>query len=514
MWQRFNFYDVRVIAHYLGMLVLFSAAIMVIPFVTAIIFQEWEPAYHYLISIGVALLAGVLLCFCRIRPGRLNRRQALAVVGLAWVVLGISFSLPLYLSGHYTTYLDALFDGVSGLTTTGATLIVDLDHLSYADNMFRFMMHLVGGLGLIVVALSLGIFGKNTTSSLLKSEGRGEHVVPNVVQTTKFIAKVTGWFILVATIIVTILMLTIGISPVRAILQAFWVSLSGFVTGGFTPQQQSILYYHSIAIEYILMLLMLLGSISFVIYAEVMKGRVAEFFTDIETRATVLWISAITAVFTASLTSSTLFSDLLAMLRRGTFMVVSAFTTTGFSVITTNQITTVLTSGAFLTIALLMAVGGGAGSTSGGIKISRVGIITKSIVSTIKEAVSPDSAAVVVSYNHVGRRILSSGMVKEAMTIFILFVITYALGALVGIAHGYDAQDAIFESVAMASNGGLTAGVAQSGMPVTLELFYILEMWAGRLEFITLLALIAQIVSSCIPRRKHVPLSETRRIDV
>ena len=502
MWQRFNLYDIRAIGHYLGVLIVFSALLMFIPFITALLFREWDPAYRYLVSIGIVLVVGSLLYFCRIQPGRLNKRQAFAVVGLAWLVLGFACSIPLYLSGHYASYMDALFDGVSGLTTTGASLIVDLDHLSYADNMFRFVMHLIGGLGLIVVALSLGIFGKQTSSALYESEARSEHVVPNVVQTTKFIGRITAWFILIATVIVGVIMFASGIDPVRSLLQALWVSLSGFVTGGFTPMQQSILYYHSFPIEVILMLLMLFGSVSFVLYGVIVKGRVQDFFDDFETRTTVLWIGAITIVLMASMSSSTLFSDLLALLRRGTFMIVSAFTTTGFSVLTTNQLVTILTSGAFLTLALLMAVGGGAGSTSGGIKISRIGIIAKSLVSTIKEAVSPETAAVVVSYNHVGRRILSAGVAKEAMTIFILFVITYAIGALVGIAHGYDAQQAIFESVAMASNGGLTAGVATSGMPLSLELFYIFEMWAGRLEFIALLALIVELVVSCIPRRK------------
>ena len=87
-------------------------------------------------------------------------------------------TIPLHLSGHYETYLDALFDGVSGITTTGASIITDLDHLSNADNMWRFMMHLIGGLGLIVVALSFGLFGKRAGASLYMSEGRSEHVVP------------------------------------------------------------------------------------------------------------------------------------------------------------------------------------------------------------------------------------------------------------------------------------------------------------------------------------------------
>lgn len=502
MWCRFSLYDVRVIGHYLGTLILFAGILMAVPFATALVFQEWEPAARYFFSIGIAVVAGALLRFLRIEPSRLDRQQALAVTGLAWVVLAVFCSIPLYFSGHYATYLDALFDGVSGLTTTGASLVQDLDHLSNADNMLRFMMHLLGGLGLIVVALSFGLFGKRTGSSLYTSEGRNEHVVPNVVQTAQFIARITAAVIITSTVVIALVCLVAGMEPVRAGLHAFWISISAFVTGGFTPMAQSILYYHSFPLEIILMVLMILGSISFVIHAEVWKGRVGMFFCDIETRTTLIWLGLMTVVLIATLSTSPLFSDLPALIRRGLFMVVSSFTTTGFQVITTNQLTTVLTSGAFLTLALIMAVGGGAGSTAGGIKLYRVGIIFKSIVSTIKEALSPDSARVVVAYNHVGRRILSPEIAKEAMTVFILYVVTYVIGALVGIAHGYDATQAIFESVAMTSNGGIITGLATPGMPVTLEVFYIFQMWVGRLEFVTLLALIVEVVVSVIPRRK------------
>lgn len=502
MWCRFSLYDVRVIGHYLGTLILFAGILMAVPFATALVFREWEPAARYFFSIGIAVVAGALLRFLRIEPSRLDRQQALAVTGLAWVVLAVFCSIPLYFSGHYATYLDALFDGVSGLTTTGASLVQDLDHLSNADNMLRFMMHLLGGLGLIVVALSFGLFGKRTGSSLYTSEGRNEHVVPNVVQTAQFIARITAVVIITSTVVIALVCLVAGMEPVRAGLHAFWISISAFVTGGFTPMAQSILYYHSFPLEIILMVLMILGSISFVIHAEVWKGRVGMFFRDIETRTTLIWLGLMTVVLIATLSTSPLFSDLPALIRRGLFMVVSSFTTTGFQVITTNQLTTVLTSGAFLTLALIMAVGGGAGSTAGGIKLYRVGIIFKSIVSTIKEALSPDSARVVVAYNHVGRRILSPEIAKEAMTVFILYVVTYVIGALVGIAHGYDATQAIFESVAMTSNGGIITGLATPGMPVTLEVFYIFQMWVGRLEFVTLLALIVEVVVSVIPRRK------------
>lgn len=504
MWQRFSLYDLRVIGHYLGTLTQLFAALMAVPFITALVFQEWEPAERYLLGIGIALVIGTLLQFLRIEPGRLGRRQALAVTGFAWIVLAFFASVPLFLSGHYATYMDALFDGVSGLTTTGATVALDIDHFSNADNMFRFMMHLVGGLGLIVVALSLGIFGKRSGSSLYTAEGRSEHVVPNVVQTTQLILRITLVIIFIAAVVLTALCISIGMEPVRAVLQSIWLAISAFTTGGFAPMAESVSYYNSIPIEVFLMLLMILGSISFVVHAEVWKGRLQSFFGDIEIRTMLIWLLVMTVVVAASLSASALFSDLPAIIRRGLFMVVSAFSTTGFQNVTTNQLTTVFSSGAFLALALIAAVGGSAGSTAGGVKLHRVGIIFKSIVSTVKEAVSPSSARVVVSYNHLGRRVLSSDAVKEAMTVFVLFVITYSVGALVGIAHGYEASQAIMESVSMTSNGGIITGIVTPGMSPSLETFYIFQMWAGRLEFVTLLAVLAEIIASLAPRKRRV----------
>ena len=492
MWQRLSLYDLRVVGHYLGVLVLVLAAIMAVPLVTAIVFGEWNAASRYLFTIGVCLIAGSALRFLRVQPGRLSRQQAFAVTGLAWLVLALFAAIPLSGSGHYANTLDAVFEAVSGLTTTGASVVRDLDHLSYADNMWRFIMHLFGGLGLVVVGLSFGLFGKGG-ASLFSSEGRSEHVVPNVMQTTRFIAKISLVFIAVSTIIVGSLCLSIGIAPARAFLQSLWVSISAFMTAGFVPMSQNILYYHSAAIEGVLVLVMLMGCINFTLHAEILRGRVRMFFEDMEIRSAALWLLIISVVLAATLSSGRLFSDLPSIERRGLFMIFAAFTTTGFQNITTSQLTDAFSSGAFLVLAILMAVGACSGSTTGGIKIQRFGILVKSIISTLKEALAPDTARVVTSYQHIGRRPVTPQLVREATTVLILYGVTYIVGALAGVASGYEASQAIFESVAMASNGGITSGIVVPGMAWPLELFYIFEMWAGRLEFVTLLALLIQI---------------------
>lgn len=500
MWQRITFYDVRVIGHYLGVLILFSTVGLIPPFITAVVFGEWEPASRYLFTAGVFLVAGSILRFLRIQPGRLSRQQAFAVTGLSWLVLGLFGAIPLYFSGHYATVLDSVFEAVSGFTTTGASVVQDLDHLSYADNMWRFMMHLMGGLGLVVVGLSFGLFGKGN-ASLFTSEGRSEHVVPNVVQTARFIGKITLAFIAISTAIVTALCLAIGMEPARALLQSLWVSISAFMTAGFVPMSQNILYYHSIAIEVVLMVVMLMGCINFTLHAEIIRGRTREFFADTEVRYAVFWLVLIVVVLMASLAGGRLFSDLPTMVRRGLFMVFAAFSTTGFQNVTAGQLTdgASITSGAFMVLAILMAIGACSGSTAGGVKINRFAILAKSIVATLKETLAPDTARVVSSYHRIGKRTVSPEMVREATTVLVLYGVTYVIGALAGIASGNDAALSIFESVAMASNGGITSGIVVPGMAWPLELFYILEMWAGRLEFVTLIAVIIQIVVSATP---------------
>lgn len=495
MWQRFSWYDVRVIGHYLGVLISFFAAALGVPLIVALLFQEWEPASRYLFAVGVSLVVGSLLRFLRIQPGRLTHQQALAVTGLSWIVLAFIAAIPLSFSGHYGSYLDALFEATSGLTTTGATLVIDVEHMSYADNMWRFTMHLIGGLGLIVIALSLGLFGK-AASGLYSSEGRTEHVLPNIVNTVRLISQIALVIISIAALVLFALCLVSGFEPVRAFFNALWMAVSGFTTAGFSPTSQSVMYYHSFAVEIVCMLLMLSGAVNFALYVKIRQGDTTSFFKDHEIRTGLVWMLITTFVLMLSLCASGGFSDIMALLRRGVFMVVSATTTTGFQVVTNNQMVTVFSSGAFLVIAILMAVGGSSGSTAGGMKLSRLGLIAGSVVSTIKETLAPNNARVSVKYYHLGKRVLTTEVAKSALTVSALFVFTYLIGSLVGIAHGYDALDSIFESISMASNGGLSSGIIARGMPPVLEVVYILEMWAGRLEFIALLVLIVKVCIS------------------
>lgn len=501
MWQRYTFDDVRTIAHYLGVLLIFSSFAMLAPFIIGVLFGEWKPASRYLFSAGITLSIGALMCLARTSAGNLTRQQAIAVTGFAWILLSAVAAIPLALSDHYASYGDAMFDAVSALTTTDVSIVRGMDHLSNADNMWRFVMNVAGGLGLVVVALSFGLFGRVADSSLYSSEGRSEHVLPNVVETGRFIFKFTLGVISIATVLIGILLLISGMAPARAFLHASWLAMSGFMTAGLTPMSLSVTYYHNFAVECILMVLMIYGCINFTLHGTIARGRTSMFFKDIEVRTGIIWWTLMLVVFIAAMSSSQLANGISTLTRLGLFNFISAATTTGFITLNSNQMAIAFPSGGLLVLALVMAVGGGSGATNGGIKLRRVGIIGKSALETMKRAVSSDSARITTSYFHVGRHNLDEGEVKDAMTVFIFFALMYIIGALVGIAYGYDAVASIAESVAMASNSGITAGISAPDMPTSLKVIYTIEMWAGRLEFVTLLALAMKTFSSLSPIR-------------
>ena len=501
MWPRFNRNDVGIIAHSLGMLMMIFGVVMLVPLLVSVLYSEWAISCNYLLGIGLALTLGALLRLAKVEPQRMGRKHAIAITGLVWIFGAVLAAVPLYLSGHYATLLDAIFEGVSGLTATGLSLVQDVDHMSMTDNMWRFALQFVGGQGVVVVALSLGIFTR-TGNALYTSEAREESVVPNVKNTARFILAFATAAVLIGTAISSVLLISIGMEPLRGFFHGLWITIGAFDTGGFAPSSLSLIPYHSWPLEIVAMLLMMFGALSFALVAQVGRGNWREFVRDIEVRTLALWTAGMAVVFVAALVAGDFLTDYSGLMRRGIFTIVSATTNTGFQVLTTAQITTLFSSGAFLLIAISMAVGGSSASTAGGIKALRVGLIFKGIGLYIRRILQPRSAYITSHYNHIGKHQLAPELLSSAFIITALYIISYLVGALVGVAYGYDALPATFESISAASNAGLSSGIVEIGMPVPLEIIYILQMWLGRLEFITLLALFASLIASVIPRRK------------
>ncbi|MDR2714295.1 MAG: hypothetical protein LBB42_02040 [Coriobacteriales bacterium] len=512
MWARFYAKDLRIIAHYLGIMILFMGAIMLAPLLVSCVMQEWETSVHYVMGIGCALSIGALLRLAKINTGQMERRHAIAVTGLIWIVGALFAALPLWLSGHYSSFLDSFFEGVSGLTATGFSLVQDLDHMSTADNMWRFILQFLGGQGVVVIAMALGLFTQ-VGSSFYNAEGRQEAVLPSVAKTARFIWAFSATVVLIGTIILTAILLLSGMEPVRSLFHGLWLTIGSYDTGGFAPQSSSFIYYHSWPLEIVAMIFMCLGAINFALYARIQRGHWREFTKDIEVRTLGIWTFIMIVAFVAAVCAGTYLTDYLSLLRRGLFTIVSATTNAGYQVLSTNQITTMLTSGAFFLITIATAIGGSAGSTAGGIKAMRVGIIFKGLSLRIKAVLLPQSAQTNTRYNHIGQHLLTNELLSASLVIAALYVITYLIGTLAGIACGYEAIHSMFESISATSNAGLSSGLAAPDAPVIMKVVYILQMWMGRLEFLSLLALGASLFLSLRPQRRVLhPHTTPRKI--
>ena len=504
MWPRYKKNDFLNISYYLGTLLLFLGAIMLIPLVVSLFFHEFETSAHYLVGVGVALALGAALRLTSLSPGGLERKEAMAVVGSMWIITVLIGAIPLWLSGHFSSYLDALFESVSGFTATGLSLILDIDHLSMADQMWRFTMHFLGGQGVIVVALSMGVFAR-TGTSFMSAEAREEEVLPFVKRTAQFIWRFSAVVTLVGTLVVSVITLILGMEPLRAFFHALWFTIGSYDTGGFAPQSLSLMYYHSWPMEFVCMILMCMGAINFAIYARLWQGRwrtvLRDFLRDIELKTLVIWTVAILVLFTGTLIAGGIFNDLGTLVRRGVFTIVSASTNTGYQLFSTEQINTLFTSGAFMILILSLAIGGSIGSTAGGIKALRVGLVAKAVVARTRSLLSPSSIQDNTSYYHNGRRLLDNEAVNGAMLITLLFILSYVLGTVAGVVAGYDALSAVLESVSVASNAGLSSGISTAAAPWGLKVIYIVQMLLGRLEFFTILTLLAGLLGSLDPRR-------------
>ncbi len=497
MWVAPQRRDLGAIAHYTGLLITTVAGAMVIPLATALVAGEWGPALDFALGAGVTAAIGMGLAQMAPRGAYLGRRDALIITALAWLSISLVGAIPLSLSGHYGSFLDAWFETMSGFTTSGLTLSQDLDHMAVAHNMWRHLTHLIGGQGIIVAALTvaMGVRGGGAIS-LYIAEGRDERIMPNVIHTARFIWFVTAVYVSLGTVALGIANLAAGMEFSRSFLHGFWATIACYDTGGFGPQSMNALYYHSPIFEIVTVMLMLAGTLNFNLHADVWRGDPREIGKNIEARSLAVNIALLSAAVGFGLGASQLYSGWGEVLRKGVYHVMSANSGTGHQTLYTTQWLNGYSGLGFAAILLAMAFGGMVSSTAGGIKALRLGLIAKGVLWRVKQSIAPASSVITQKYHHLLDVPLTSEVLSNALMVFVLYVITYITGALIGAAYGYPAGAALFESISATANVGLSTGITAPTMPAGLKITYMVQMWAGRLEFITLFALIASIVTS------------------
>ncbi len=488
--------DFKNIAYYSGKVVFGVGFLMAIPLVVALIFQEWNPALDFLIGMFSCFTVGLFLQIFFHSKRDLNWLQGLVVASFSWLLAVALGAIPHYLSGHFGSYVDACFDVMSGYTTTGLYLLQDLDHISYALNTWRHVLTYVGGQGIIVIALTFLVRGTGGAFKMYVAEGKEEKLLPNIIQTARAIWLISLSYLAVGSITLGIIMICSGMSTVRGILHGIWVFMGAWSTGGFAPQSFNIGYYHSFLFEIVVIVLIMVGSFNFALHWAIWTGNRREIYKNIEIISFCVTITIALFITTVGLMRLDVYPELMALFRKGFFHIASGHTGTGFMTVQVRAFVSQWGEMAMLGVIMAMAIGGSACSTAGGFKGLRIGIIFKALIHDIKKILTPETAVVVEKFHHIKDTVLSEKHIRGAMLIVISFIASYALATIVGVYFGYPLIEALFDSVSAGSNTGLSCGVTSPSMPMPMKLVYIMVMWMGRLEFMSIFALIGFIVAA------------------
>ncbi len=488
--------DARIIGFYLGKILVGLGWLQTIPLAVAVALQEWNDATALVIGIAIAFGSGRLTEWRLHTSADLTWSHGLVTVALGWLLGPVVLAVPFHLSGHYGQFVDAYFDAMSGLTTSGLTLVQDLDHLTVPMVLLRHLAQFAGGQGIVVVVLTVLATASAQVATLYAGEGRDDRIVPSIVRTARFIFLVAFAYLVVGTFALWLTGLHAGLTAGRSLFHALTIFMAAFDTGGFAPYSNSIAYYHSAPMEAVIIVLMIAGAISFGLHYELWRGRRREMLENLETRALATTGFITVAVALLGLARSGAFLDLGPLVRKGLFTVVSAHTGTGFGVNAGRLYVTDWGLVAPAGIVLAMALGGMASSTAGGIKAIRIGLAAKSVFRDLRRAIQPDAAIVVASYTHRHRRIITDEQVRNAITILVLYLLLYLGGALVGVYYGIPFDAALFESTSAAANVGLSSGVLAPSNPYLLKVVYTLQMWVGRLEFMSVFVLVGWLFAA------------------
>ncbi|MDD5565929.1 MAG: TrkH family potassium uptake protein [Candidatus Omnitrophica bacterium] len=488
--------DTRTIGYYLGKVIVGLGTVMLLPMVLGLACNEFNPALDFCIGAQISLIIGILLIKLCDTDKDLSWMQGMIVVSLSWLVAMVLGAIPMFLSGHWHSFLDACFDSMSGFATTGLTLVWDLDHLALSHNFWRHLIMFVGGQGIVIVILSLLVKGTSGAFKMYIGEARDEKILPNVVNTSRFIWLVSIIYFILGTLVLGVVGITEGMPKGSAFFHGACIFMAAFDTGGFTPQSQNILYYHSAAIEMVTIVIMILGAINFRLHYHIWMGNRREITKNIETVAFFFSVSLLFVLVAIGLNQMQAYPYASMLFRKGFYQFISGHTGTGHGTLYAPQFINDWSQLALVGLIIAMALGGAVCSTTGAIKMLRVGVVMKALFQDIKRVILPDKSIVIQKFHHIRDVFLEDHQARTALIITLAYLALYGIGSLVGMLLGYPFLSSLFESTSAAANVGLSCGITQPAMPAALKITYIFQMWAGRLEFISVFTLIGFFVAA------------------
>ena len=466
----------RMITYILGWILIFEGLFLCVPTITALVFGE-SALWSYMLSLSGCLLIGSLLVLKKPQNRQLYAREGSVIVALSWIVLSAFGAVPFVLTDEIPNYIDALFETVSGFTTTGASILSDVEAMSKASLMWRSFTHWVGGMGVLVFIMAFIPLSGAQNMHIMKAESPGPSVsklVPRVKTTALLLYSI--YFVL--TLIEFIMLLCGGMT----VFQALNTSFATAGTGGFGFFNSSMGSF-SPYIQIVITVFMILFAINFNCYFLLLTGKLREAF-NIELRTFLIVVVSVITIITINIAD--LYENVGEALRHSAFTVASLISTTGFSTTDFNlwpELSRTL-------LVLIMFIGACAGSTGGGIKVSRLIILFKGMAKELQAMVHPRQVKKIKMDSHT----IDHEIVRSVNVYMVAYLMIFAVSLVL---ISFENHDLItnFTAIAATINNigpglelvGPTANFSFFSAPTKIVLIF--DMLAGRLELFPMLLL-------------------------
>lgn len=457
-----------------------EGVLMMIPGIVSLIYGEYNTA-KIILTIAI-LLAAFGFIFTLKKPRRLDifAKDGLFIVGIAWITFSLLGALPFYFTGSINSYVNAVFETVSGFTTTGSTILTDIESLPNGILFWRSFTHWIGGMGVLVFVLAIIPLAGSRSMNIMKAEVPGP-TVDKLVPKTKQTAKIL-YFIYVGLTILQVIFLVAGKMP---LFDSILTSFSTAGTGGFSNKNNSIAYYDSAYVDGVVTVFMILFGINFNLFYLALLKKFKRIFKSEELRTYIAIIAVSTLLITFNIRG--MYPSFLKAFRYASFQVATIITTTGF--MTADFNVWPMFSKAILL--LLMIVGACAGSTGGGLKVSRVLIMVKHIKCEIKRLLHPRAmVSVRIDKKTVETSVISS-VLAYLLVYFSLIVISFLLISI----NEFDFETSLTSVITCINNvgPGLGAIVGPTGNFSSFsdfsKIILCFDMLLGRLEIFPILLL-------------------------
>lgn len=468
----------RMVFYNVGRILLVEAALLAIPAIVAIIYDE-NTLISFALTIAALTVVGMPAIWKKPQKQNIYAKDGYVIVALSWILMSLFGALPFTISGHIPSFVDAFFETVSGFTTTGSTILNNIEILPQSLLFWRSFTHWIGGMGILVFVIAILPKTESSSMHVMRAEVPGP-TVGKLVSKLRASARILYGIYCVMTLIQVILLFAGGMPLFDSLVTSF--ATAG--TGGFAVLNNSIEGYNSIYCEMVVAVFMLLFGVNFNIYYMILIKQGKQAIKNEELRYYLgIVISSVVLISICLANTQYSIGD---SIRYSVFQVASIITTTGFS--TTNFDTwPVFTK---IILVFLMFIGACAGSTGGGIKVSRLMILIKSGLRDIKKAINPRSIETV----KVDKQKVEEPVVKGVSVFFATYMILMAVSILIISIDGRDLVTTTTSVIACIGNIGPGLGAVGpygnfADFSVLSKLVLSFDMLAGRLELIPMLML-------------------------